>query len=96
MFLILLTYKKPLSEIDRLVPAHMAWLAGHYASGEFLLSGRKEPRTGGVILATTPSRKRAEEIAYSDPFYLNQAADCEIIEFVVSTAAPALANLKEL
>jgi uncharacterized protein YciI len=96
MFLILLTYKKPLSEIDKLVPAHMAWLAEHYAAGEFLLSGRKEPRTGGVILATTQSRIRAEKIAHSDPFFRHDAADCEIVEFIATTTAPALAHLKQL
>ena len=96
MFLILLTYKKPLSEIDELIPAHMAWLAEHYATGEFLLSGRKEPRTGGVILTNTHSRGRAEGIAHSDPFVRHDAADCEIVEFIASTAAPALAHLKQL
>jgi len=96
MFLILLTYKKPLSEIDKLIPAHMAWVAEHYATGEFLLSGRKEPRAGGVILANTRSRSRAEEIAHSDPFVRHDAANCEIVEFIASTAAPALAHLKQL
>jgi uncharacterized protein YciI len=96
MFLILLTYKKPLNEIDKLVAAHMAWLAEHYATGEFLLSGRKQPRTGGVILTNAHSRSRAEEIAHSDPFVRHDAADCEIVEFIATTTAPALAHLKQL
>jgi len=96
MFLILLTYTKPLSEVDRLVPEHMAWLAEHYASGEFLVSGRKQPRTGGVIVATAASRQHIETIAHGDPFVRAGVATCEIIEFIASTMIPALASLKEL
>ena len=96
MFLILLTYTKPLTEVDRVVPEHMAWLAEHYATGDFLVSGRKEPRTGGVILATAASRQRVEAIAQNDPFVRAGVAACEIVEFIASTTVPALSNLKEL
>ena len=51
MFIVLLTYRKPLAEIDRLMDDHVAWLKGHYAAGLFIASGRRVPRTGGVILA---------------------------------------------
>src|SRR3990167_3644511 len=69
MFLILLTYKKPLAEVDRFVAEHRAFLERHYASGHFLLSGRKEPRTGGVILATAARRCDIEDIVRRDPFH---------------------------
>jgi len=95
MFLILLTYKKPLVDVDRLVPAHMAWLAEHYAAGELLISGRKEPRTGGVIVATAASLADADGIACSDPLVRGDVADYEVIEFIASTTAPALTSLKE-
>ena len=52
MFVVLLNYEKPLEEIDDLMSDHMAYLRRCYASGVFLASGRREPRTGGVILAT--------------------------------------------
>jgi len=96
MFLILLTYKKPLEDVDRVVPAHMRWLAEHYAAGDFLLSGRKQPRTGGVILATVPTRAAAEAIARSDPLVSEGMAELDIVEFVASTAAPGLEMFKEL
>ena len=96
MFLITLTYKKPLSDVDRVKAEHMDFVAAHYASGEFLLSGRKQPRTGGVILARVASRARAEEIVRADPFFREGLADYEIVEFLVSTTAPELAALKEI
>jgi uncharacterized protein YciI len=95
MFLITLTYKKPLADVDRHAAEHMAFVAAHYASGEFLLSGRKQPRTGGVILAKLASRARAEEIVRADPFFREDIAAYEIVEFLASSAAPALASLKE-
>jgi len=95
MFLVLLSYKKPLAEVDRHVAAHMEFLARHYASGAFLLSGRKQPRSGGVILATAADRTQMEAIVCSDPFVSEGVADYEIIEFVASTTAPALHSVRE-
>ena len=95
MFLLLLSYKKPLAEVDRHVPEHMEFVARHYASGEFLLSGRKQPRTGGVILATAADRARVEAIVQEDPFVREGVADYEIVEFIASSSAPALQSLRK-
>lgn len=94
MFLILLTYKKPLAEVDRFVAEHRAFLEQHYASGQFLLSGRKEPRTGGVILATAERRSDIEEVVRRDPFHREGIAGYEIIEFLPTMAAERLGHLK--
>ena len=56
MFVILLTHVKPLSEVDRFVGEHREFLDRYYASGHFMLSGRKEPRTGRVILSKAGAR----------------------------------------
>lgn len=94
MFVILLNYIKPLSEVDRFVGEHREFLERYYASGHFLLSGRKEPRTGGVILAKADTRAQIESIVLNDPFNREQVAEYEIIEFLPSMAATHLANLK--
>ena len=96
MFLLLLTYRVPLSEVDPHVPAHMTWLADQYAAGAFLMSGRKQPRTGGVIVANASTRAEAEAIATGDPLVRAGVADCEVVEFLVSNAAPGLDMLKGL
>ena len=57
MFIIELTYKASLTEIDAHMAAHVAFLKKYYASGNFLVSGRKIPRDGGIIVAV--GRKRA-------------------------------------
>ena len=51
MFVIELVYKAPLADIDAHMPAHVRFLKKYYASGHFLVSGRKIPREGGIILA---------------------------------------------
>ena len=94
MFVILLHYLKPLPEVDRFVAEHRAFLERHYATGNFLLSGRQEPRTGGVILADAPTREQIEAIVREDPFHREQIARYEIVEFVPSLADPRLAQFK--
>jgi uncharacterized protein YciI len=94
MFLIILRYKKSLAEVDRFVLEHRAFLEQHYASGHFLLSGRQEPRDGGVILANASTRSEIDGIVGQDPFYRENIAAYEIIEFLPSMAATALAHLK--
>jgi uncharacterized protein YciI len=94
MFFILLNYIKPLYEVDRFVGEHRDFLERHYASGHFLLSGRKEPRTGGVILSKAETREEIESIVRNDPFNREKIAEYEIIEFLPSMATTHLANLK--
>jgi len=50
MYLVHMTYVKPLEVIDALLPAHRKFLEANYQAGLFLLSGPREPRSGGVIL----------------------------------------------
>lgn len=94
MFVILLNYVKPLSEVDRFVAEHRKFLESYYASGHFLLSGRQEPRMGGVILAKAKTREEIERIVLNDPFHREHIADYDIIEFLPSMAATQLASLK--
>ncbi|WP_368761302.1 YciI family protein, partial [Klebsiella quasipneumoniae] len=60
IYVVVLTYIKPLEEIDNAIPAHVEWLKKCYADGLFLASGRRIPRTGGVILAKCDSREILE------------------------------------
>jgi uncharacterized protein YciI len=90
MFVIELLYKSELSEIDANMGAHMAFLKKHYAAGRFLVSGRKVPRDGGVILALGGSREEVEAIVRDDPFVSRGLADFRVIEFRESQRAPSI------
>lgn len=87
MFVIELTYKVPLSRIDANMRAHMKFLEKYYESGFFLVSGRKIPRDGGIILTVGESREQVEAIARQDPFCARGLADFRVIEFRVSQKA---------
>ena len=87
MFIIELTYNATLEQIDAQMKPHMAFLHKHYASGHFLVSGRKIPRDGGIILAVGKSREEIEAIAAQDPFCQKGLADFRVIEFRVSQRA---------
>jgi uncharacterized protein YciI len=87
MFVIELTYKADLSKIDARMRAHVNFLKKYYASGNFLVSGRKIPRDGGIILAVGTSRQQIEAIVEKDPFYEHGLAEFRIIEFRASQRA---------
>lgn len=89
MFVVLLTYVKPLPEVDRHMRAHMEFLAEHYAAKTFIASGRRVPRTGGVILARCASKDALVEIMERDPFCRNGVATFEVIHFRTSQHDPA-------
>ncbi|QUY41893.1 YciI family protein [Acaryochloris marina] len=91
--LILLTYIKPLEEVDRIVKRHFDYLRENYRTQTFLLSGRKWPRTGGVILAVGKSFDDIEEIARQDPFCIAGVAEYEIIEFELGSWLPELNSI---
>ena len=90
MFLVLLTYDRPLEEIDRTMSAHVAFLHEGYRDGVFLASGRQVPRRGGVILAMAPSRAELETRMQQDPFVREGLARFEVVEFLTSLHHPAL------
>ena len=87
MFVIELIYKAPLSEIDAHMAAHVRFLKKYYAAGNFLVSGRKIPRDGGIIIAVGENRELVENIIREDPFIRNGLADFRIIEFRASQRA---------
>ena len=87
MFVIELIYKADLKKIDTQMKAHVAFLNKYYASGHFLVSGRKIPRDGGIILAVGGSREEVETIVNEDPFVSNGLAEVRIIEFRASQRA---------
>lgn len=91
MFVVVLTYVQPLTEVDRHMREHMAFLREHYAQGTFIASGRQVPRTGGVILARAASKEALAAIMARDPFCARGVATCEIIEFRTSQHDPAFA-----
>jgi len=87
VFVIELIYKADLARIDAHMRAHVKFLQKYYAAGNFLVSGRKIPRDGGIILSVGKSRADIEAIMREDPFCAHGLADVRIIEFRASQRA---------
>ena len=81
MFIIDLTYKKDLVEVEKYLPEHISFLDKYYASGHFIASGRKNPRNGGIILVNTDSKETVQKIISEDPFYIQEIAAYTFTEF---------------
>jgi uncharacterized protein YciI len=95
MFVVSLNYLKSHPEVDQHLEAHLAWLKAQYAAGRFIASGRKVPRTGGVILARGACRAELESWLAADPFAEAGVATYDLIEFVPNMTAPEFTLLYE-
>ena len=95
MFIIFVSYQKPLEEVDAHLAAHIAFLKENYAKGTFLASGRQNPRTGGIILARASSKQEIEALVTHDPFYVHRVATYTVTEFTPSMTAPELTFLAD-
>ena len=82
-----------MSEVDKHLSAHIGYLNRQYSDGVFLASGRKVPRTGGVILANVESKDKLEQILSEDPFKQHALAEYDIIEFIPTKTSTELAFL---
>ena len=81
------TYGKPISEVEKYLPAHINYLEEHYDTKDFICSGRKIPRTGGIILCNCNTKQDAERIIECDPFFQEKIAQYEIVEFIPSKSS---------
>lgn len=91
MFIFDLTYIKPLSDVDAHLSQHIEFLNEYYDKQIFVCSGRKIPRTGGIILCNCSDMEEAKAIMKQDPFYKEKIAEYEITEFIPSKTSKEFA-----
>lgn len=82
IYIISLTYKKNLDELESYVAAHRSYLDEGYRKGFLIASGPKNPKVGGFILGKFSSYEDAEAFVIEDPYVVNNAVDYEITEFM--------------
>ena len=81
MYIVNLNYIKEVSEVEKHLEEHIKFLEKYYEMGKFICSGRKNPRTGGVILLNAENLSEVESIILEDPFNANEIVEYEITEF---------------
>ena len=87
MFIINLTYKVPLEVIDKHLNNHIEYLNIQYGEKNFLISGGKIPRTGGIIISSMNDKNELLKVIEKDPFKLHNLAEYEVVEFNPSKAS---------
>lgn len=90
--MIQLQYQKPLEEVDVYLRDHVKWLKQQFEQGHFIAAGRKDPVTGGVLLAKNMPLAELEEILKADPF--QAVAHYEIIKLKFDLTLADFENLK--
>ncbi len=88
MFIINLHYTAPLEQLDAHMSDHVKFLQKQYKQNNFMASGRKVPRTGGIILAVGESTEAVEKIMSEDPFCAHHLAEITVTEFLTSQMHP--------
>ena len=88
MFIINLHYTAPLEQLDAYMSDHVKFLQKQYKQNTFLASGRKIPRTGGIIIAVGESKDAVDKIMSEDPFCTHHLADFTVTEFLTSQMHP--------
>jgi uncharacterized protein YciI len=91
-FVIEITYRAPLTEIDRALSAHRQFLQNAYDQNRLLLSGPQNPRIGGIIIARGQSLDEVQAFFAGDPYQMAKLASYRYIEFAPVKHLPAIAN----
>jgi len=92
MYVVFLNYVRPIEEVEALLTGHIAWLDRYFAAGCVIAAGRKDPRTGGMLLIREMEREALDAILAEDPFVA--IAEYEVTKVNVTRAAEAFAGLK--
>lgn len=95
MFIVNLTYTVSLDKVNEYIQAHKEYLSVQYELNNFIASGAKNPRTGGIILSIMSSKKELETVLKQDPFHKADIAEYEIIEFTPSMTSKEFESLKQ-
>lgn len=90
--LALLSYVKPIEEIDALRPRHLEWISARIEAGEVLLGGRRATATGGVLLFRGEA-EAVEAIARTDPYITEDVATLEVVGFTAAIASAEIGAL---
>ncbi len=94
MFIVSVSYKRPVEEVDVHHQAHVDFLKQEYGKGSFIVSGKKIPRTGGIIMSNLRTRDELEAVLAKDPFKIADVAEYDITEFNPTMAAEGYEILK--
>lgn len=80
-FVVEIAFTAEFSRIEPIVPEHRAFLQVGYDRGWLLMSGPKNPRDGGIVIARAPSKAELETFFRDDPYAKAGVATYRFTEF---------------
>ena len=87
-FIVTSRYAAPPETLGAHLPAHRAWLDGHYARGVLLLSGRIAAGGAGFMLARGVNRVELDILLATDPFRTHGLLVHDVLELAPTRGAP--------
>lgn len=93
MFLISITYTQPLPAVERVLEAHRRYLREAPLASRIVMTGRRRPPTGGLVMLRADSRAEVEAFVQADPYFTENVAAFDIVEFDVAQVAEGLTPL---
>ena len=91
MFLVDMTFiNKPTPELTAL---HRDYLSQHYLSNDLMFGGRKEPRTGGILISNHDDEHQLKQMLNNDPFIESGVATYTITAFTPVMASTQYQDL---
>lgn len=94
MYIVTLDYFRPLEEVEALLAAHIDWLDRLFDADVVIAAGRKDPRTGGMLLVKEMAREQLDAMLAEDPFVA--VAHYAVTKVNVTRAAEEFTGLKGL
>ena len=93
MFVINISYKVPFEKIEPYFEAHIKFVRKYVEKEIFFLTGKKIPRSGGLIISNAGDKDTLLKILSEDPFWEFDLADFGIQEIQLSQVSERLLKL---
>ncbi|GAA1215121.1 YciI family protein [Prauserella alba] len=96
MYVVLVTYTAPVTDVDYALPDHAEWLTKQYEQEHLIASGRRDLHRGEVMIVRPMSRLKIDAMLASDPLSIRHLASYEVIEFAATRTCHELNDINEL
>jgi uncharacterized protein YciI len=89
LYVVILTYIRPIEEVHAHLDSHRDWLIEHSKSGNIVVAGPLEDRKGGAVLACCKDRAELDNMLARDSFHIHGLVDYEVRAFSAALRAEA-------
>lgn len=96
MYLLNVSYTKPLEEVTAHFPTHAAWVKQYIDAGIFIFAGPKKSKLGGVIGVKSIDKNKLMDLISEDSYVKNDVAEYQVIDLDCKHALPELELLKTI